>query len=245
MKIKAKNKRKQLNIREMAIVVAFAIVLGIGAYIGDYYRADENAMSIVRQNAVVNQKNGMICFGTEDSQIGLIFYPGGKVQYEAYSPLLEMLAEHGIFCVLVHMPANLAVFDVNAADDIREMYPDIENWYIGGHSLGGAMAASYVAKHSEDFSGLILLAAYSTADLSDSGLSVVSIYGNRDEVLDRDKYEKCLPNLPDTAEEVVIEGGCHSYFGSYGMQEGDGEPTITREEQMAQTVEAILIQINR
>jgi alpha/beta superfamily hydrolase len=141
------------------------------------------------------------------------------------------------------MPANLAVFDVNAADDIGEMYPDIENWYIGGHSLGGAMAAFYVEKHSKNFSGLILLAAYSTADLSDSGLSVVSIYGNRDEVLDRDKYEKCLPNLPDTAEEVVIEGGCHSYFGSYGMQEGDGEPTITREEQMAQTVEAILIQI--
>jgi hypothetical protein len=98
----------------------------------------------------------------------LIFYPGGKVQYEAYAPLLERLSENGIFCVLVHMPANLAVFDVNAADDIREMYPDIENWYIGGHS----------------------------------------------------------------------------YFGSYGMQEGDGEPTITREEQMAQNVEAILIQIN-
>jgi hypothetical protein len=243
MKIKAKNKRKQLNIRGMAIVVAFAIALGTGAYLGDYYRADNQAMTVARQAAIVNQKNGLICFEPEEPSRGLIFYPGGKVQYEAYAPLLEKLAENGILCVLVHMPGNLAVLDVNAADGIREMYPDIKNWYIGGHSLGGAMAAAYVAKHSEDFIGLILLAAYATADLSDSGLSVVSIYGSRDGVLDGEKYEKYLPNLPDTAEEVVIEGGCHSYFGCYGMQDGDGEPTITREEQMDQTVEAILTQI--
>jgi alpha/beta superfamily hydrolase len=153
---------------------------------------------------------------------------------------MEKLAENGILCVLVHMPGNLAVLDINAADGIREMYPEIKTWYIGGHSLGGAMAASYAAKHSEDFSGLILLAAYSTADLSDSGLSVISVYGSMDGVLDRTQYEKYLPNLPDKAKEVVIEGGCHSYFGNYGMQEGDGTPTITREEQMEETVEAIL-----
>jgi hypothetical protein len=101
------------------------------------------------------------------------------------------------------------------------------------------MAASYAAKHSDNFSGLILLGAYSTVDVSDSGLSVLSVYGSRDGVLDKEKYEKYFSNLPDKAEEVVIEGGCHSYFGSYGMQEGDGTPTITREQQMEETVEAI------
>jgi hypothetical protein len=79
------------------------------------------------------------------------------------------------------------------------------------------MEASYAAKHRDDFSGFILLAAYSTVDLSDSGLSMLSIYGSMDGVLDREKYEKYLSNLPDEAKEVVIEGGCHSYFGSYGM----------------------------
>lgn len=230
------------------IVILLAMIIGTGAYIGDYYRADDQALEIVTQTGipisedvtVVNQKNSRICFEPEEPQCGLIFYPGGKVQYEAYAPLMEKLAENGILCVLVHMPGNLAVLDVNAADGIREMYPEIKTWYIGGHSLGGAMAASYAAKHSGDFSGLILLAAYSTADLSDSGLSVISIYGSMDGVLDAEKYEKYLPNLPDTAREVVIEGGCHSYFGSYGMQDGDGTPTITREEQIEETVKAIL-----
>jgi hypothetical protein len=241
--MKAEGKLKKLNIRGVAIIILLAIALTTGAYLGDYYRADEQALVIVEQESVVNQKNGMICFEPEEPQSGLIFYPGGKVQYEAYAPLLEKLAENGILCVLVHMPGNLAVLDVNAADGIREMYPDIKTWYIGGHSLGGAMAATYAAKHSDDLDGLILLAAYSTADLSDCGLSVVSIYGSCDGVLDREKYEKYLSNLPDTAKEVVIDGGCHSYFGSYGMQAGDGTPTITREEQMAETVEAIMIQI--
>jgi hypothetical protein len=241
------NHKMKKNIFEAAIVILFTIVVGTGAYLGNYYRADEQAIALATQTTdsvsksvnVVNQKNSQICFEPEDPQSGLIFYPGGKVQYEAYAPLMEMLAEKGIFCVLVHVPGNLAVLDINAAYGIREMYPEIKTWYIGGHSLGGAMAASYVAKHSTDFSGLILLAAYSTVDLSDSGLSVISIYGSRDGVLDREKYEKYLPNLPDKAKEVVIEGGCHSYFGSYGMQEGDGVPTITREEQMEETVEAI------
>jgi hypothetical protein len=236
------------NILGAVTVILLAIGTGTGAYLGNYYRADEQALEIVMQTrsslsenvTVVNQKDNRICFEPENPQSGLIFYPGGKVQYEAYAPLMEKLAENGILCVLVHMPGNLAVLDINAADGIREMYPEIKTWYIGGHSLGGAMAASYAAKHSNDFSGLILLAAYSTADLSDSGLSVISIYGNMDGVLDREKYEKYLPNLPEKAKEVVIEGGCHSYFGNYGIQEGDGTPTITREEQIEETVEAIL-----
>jgi hypothetical protein len=222
-----------------AMVVLFTLLVGTGAYLGDYYRADEQAIEIVAQKGTSTLDKEQICFAPENPQAGLIFYPGGKVQYEAYAPLMEKLAENGILCVLVHMPGNLAVLDVNAAEGIQEMYPEIKTWYIGGHSLGGAMAASYAAKHSDDFSGLILLGAYSTVDLTDSGLAVLSVYGSRDGVLDKEKYEKYFPNLPDKAEEVVIEGGCHSYFGSYGMQEGDGTPTITREQQMEETVEAI------
>jgi hypothetical protein len=243
-----RNHKKKKYILGAVIVILLAIGIGTGAYLGDYYRADELALEIAAQTAnslsgnvtVVNQKDNRICFEPENPQRGLIFYPGGKVQYEAYAPLMEKLAENGILCVLVHMPGNLAVLDINAADGIREMYPEIKTWYIGGHSLGGAMAASYAAKHSGDLSGLILLAAYSTADLTDSGLSVISIYGSMDGVLDREKYEEYLPNLPDTTKEVVIEGGCHSYFGNYGMQEGDGTPTITREEQLEETVKAIM-----
>ena len=170
----------------------------------------------------------------------MIFYPGGKVEYTAYVPLMQACAEKGILCVLVEMPFNLAVLDVNAADGIQREYPEIEDWYIGGHSLGGSMAASYLARHTEDYEGLILLGSYSTADLSDTDLDVLSVFGSEDQVMNREKYDENKSNLPTAFTETVIDGGCHAYFGMYGAQEGDGTPTITNEEQIRITVENIV-----
>ena len=138
------------------------------------------------------------------------------------------------------MPFHLAVLDINAANGIQEMYPQITDWYIGGHSLGGSMAASYLADHTEDYKGLILLGSYSTADLSDTKLDVLSIYGSEDKVLNRVKYDENKANLPDGFTEVVIEGGCHAHFGMYGAQDGDGIPMISQAEQIRLTVEHIL-----
>jgi hypothetical protein len=149
------------------------------------------------------------------------------------------LARDGILCVLVEMPFRLAVLDVSRADGIKEEFPEIENWYIGGHSLGGSMAASYISDHTDEYDGLVLLGAYSTADLSDTVLSVLSVYGSEDKVMKRDKYEKYKSNLPTDFSELVIEGGCHAYFGMYGAQDGDGTPTIRNHEQIAITAEAI------
>ena len=152
---------------------------------------------------------------------------------------MEALAAEDILCILVKMPFNLAVFDINAADGIIEKYPDIENWYIGGHSLGGSMAASYIADKEEDYRGLVLLGSYSTTDLSDSSLDVISVYGSEDMVLDKNKYEENIKNLPDDYKEAVIEGGCHAYFGMYGEQKGDGTAAISNEDQIEETVKAI------
>lgn len=228
-------------------MIILSIVAGCIFYINDYYRALPEALAVVAEPAegiiVTEEKNDRIIFEPEDAKAGLIFYPGGKVQYEAYAPLMEALAERGIQCVLLHMPANLAVLDMNVAEGITEEYPDIENWYIGGHSLGGSMAASYVADHTEEFEGLILLASYSTAVLQDSGLDVVSIYGSEDEVLNLEKYDKYCINLPKDFHEEVIEGGNHAYFGMYGNQEGDGAAIVTNEEQIQSTVDIIVERI--
>ena len=143
-------------------------------------------------------------------------------------------------CVLLKMPFNLAVLDVNAADGIQKEYPEIEDWYIGGHSLGGSMAASYLADHEKDYEGLVLLGSYSTADLSNTDLAVLSVFGSEDQVMNREKYDENKANLPSGFTETVIEGGCHAYFGMYGVQEGDGTPTITNEEQIRLTIESIV-----
>ena len=185
------------------------------------------------------ESNGNIIFAPEGATKGFIFYPGGKVEHTAYIPLMQACAERGILCVLVEMPFNLAVLDVNAADGIREDYPEIESWYIGGHSLGGAMASAYLAKNHGYFDGLVLLGAYSTADVSGYDLSVLSVYGSEDGVMDRAKYEACKSNLPRGFTESLIDGGCHAYFGVYGAQEGDGEPSVTNEEQIIFTADRI------
>jgi pimeloyl-ACP methyl ester carboxylesterase len=137
------------------------------------------------------------------------------------------------------MPFNLAVFDINAADGIQERYPEIDKWYIGGHSLGGSMAGAYLEENHASFKGLVLLGSYTTTDFSRTDLSVLSIYGSEDRVLNKEKYDECRVNLPDDFTEVIIDGGCHAYFGMYGKQDGDGTPKISNEEQINITVDEI------
>ena len=185
-------------------------------------------------------EDGTIVYVSEKADTGLIFYPGGKVEYTAYEPLMKALASEGIMSVLVEMPFHLAVFDVNAADGIHEQYPDITKWYIGGHSLGGSMAAVYLGNHDSDYEGLILLGSYSTEDLSQTSLKVLSVYGSEDKVLNTEKYVENKSNLPTDFTEVVLDGGCHAYFGMYGAQEGDGTPSISNEEQISLTVDAVM-----
>ena len=219
----------------LAVLLVFCIAFGV--YVSDYYHADSAAEAALLSDdsVTVTQQGSSWVFAPEDPIAGLIFYPGGKVENTAYAPLLHDLAEDGILCVLVKMPCNLAVFDMNAADGITEAVPNVDSWYIGGHSLGGAMASSYAAKHTDTLDGLILLAAYSTADLTDSGLRVYATYGSEDGVLNREKYEVNRSNLPQDTTEVLLAGGCHAGFGSYGSQKGDGTPTLSGEEQQQQT----------
>ena len=137
------------------------------------------------------------------------------------------------------MPFHLAVFDINAADAIIEENPEIEHWYIGGHSLGAAMAATYVADNLDKIEGLYLLAGYSTADLSQSNLPVLAIYGSEDKVIDSEKVAEYRSNLPANTIEETIVGGNHAQFARYGEQAGDGEATISIEEQLGYTISAI------
>ena len=234
----------------LSVCLALLLVIGIGgyAYVSDYYHADETAMEAMAyqtDRVQAEQDGDVIWFVPEEPTAGLIFYPGGKVEHTAYAPLLHACAENGILCALVRMPGNLAVLDANAADGLQEAYPEIITWYIAGHSLGGAMAATYAAAHPEDFDGLILLAAYSTKDLTGTALRVLSVYGSADSVMNRESYEKNRSNLPADTTEVVLDGGCHAQFGSYGPQDGDGVPTISGEEQVRQTTEAITAFIGR
>ena len=167
----------------------------------------------------------------------LVFYPGGNVEPTAYLPLLMALAEDGVDCFLVKMPLDLAVFRMEAAAPIQDAY-DSDRWYIGGHSLGGAGAAIYAARHPDRLSGLVLLAAYATKPL-DEGLSVLELHGSEDGVLNRKKLEEGRQYLPASAISEELPGGNPAQFGAYGPQKGDGVATVSREQQIAWAVARI------
>lgn len=241
--LKDKRKRRIFLAITIPVTVLLIIFIACAVYLSDYYRADYGAVDAYlacgnTERCVLD--SGTVVYKPDAPIAGLIFYPGGKVEYKAYEPLMQTLADGGILCALVEMPFNLAVFNVNGADGIRELYPEVERWYIGGHSLGGSMAASYLSDNRDNFDGLILLGSYSTEDFSDGSLDVLSVYGSEDGVLNREKYGENFKNLPKDAREVVIDGGCHAYFGMYGNQDGDGTPKISCEEQIEITADVIL-----
>lgn len=231
MKVKKKLFKRILIGFTIFLVVLFG---GFLVYASDYYRASDDVGFIISEyDGVINQdgRYTMIYPDRENDQdIGFIFYPGAKVEASAYMPLLIQLAGQGITSVLVEMPFNLAVFNINAADQAMDLVPDINNWYVSGHSLGGAMASSYMNKNTDKFVGLILLAAY---PINDANIPTLQIYGSNDLVLDQEEIVESVPSYE-------IQGGNHAYFGNYGEQAGDGEASIARFEQQNQTIQQIL-----
>lgn len=235
-----KNKAKKILLSLIILISACFAALYI--YSSDYYRADETAHTATESTAKISVEitDNMAIFRPEKAEAGFIFYPGGKVEYTAYAPLMHKLAENNIACIITKMPFNLAVLDTDAADKACERIADIGSWYIGGHSLGGSMAAAFLDKTDIDFDGLVLLASYSTADLTDNDIEVLSLYGSNDGVLNTESYAENFSNLPENTTELVIDGGNHAQFGSYGKQDGDGDAEITAEEQLEFTADAII-----
>ena len=240
-------KKKALTICLSVTLVIGILITGCAAYLGIYYEASPTIAEDFPRSELITVDEGdkftaFVPSGTYT--VGFIFYPGGKVDEAAYYPLLQSLAEYGILSAVAKMPFRLAVLDSDAADGIKEAYPDINDWYIGGHSLGGAIAASHLSKNENEFKGLVLLGAYSTKDLSGYDVSVLSIYGTNDGVMNRKKYKRNLSNMPLRFSEYIIDGGNHAYFGAYGEQRGDGEAAISDREQLLLTATQIYLFIS-
>lgn len=189
-------------------------------------------------------EDGWIVFQPSGTQpdSGLILYPGGRVDPRAYAPIARAIAEQGYLVVIVPMPLNLAVLGSDSAQEVIAAYPEIQHWAIGGHSLGGAMAARFAYQHPDAIQGLALWAAYpaSSDDLSERSLQVVSIIGSKDGLGTDQGVEATRQLLPESTQFITIEGGNHAQFGWYGEQPGDAEATITREDQQVKVVQATL-----
>lgn len=214
-------------------VVILLLALCAGAffwYVSDYYPAEDVALEVMSQDSGITvQDNLTILAPSVSSDTAIIFYPGAKVEAEAYLPLLDQIRQTGVTCILVHMPFHMAIFDADAAEAVMEQFPDIRHWYMAGHSMGGAMASQFASEHPEEIEGLILLGAYIYGDYPDE--KTLTVYGSLNQSVE--------DHIDYTENIVEIEGGNHAQFGNYGPQKGDLPATISAEEQQRQTVEAI------
>lgn len=254
-KWKAYSKWKKVSLIAVLALVILSImcVVGFVAYASIYYHADDTAVTMydegIENGSIMILDNITIIEPEESNGVGIIFYPGAKVEAIAYIPILQQLADEGFSVVLMEMPFNMAIFDVDAANDVFELIEDVESgvvvyeemnnlevlvaveeWYMMGHSMGGAMASSYASDNQEILEGLILIGAYVYGGYPVE--SALTIYGTFNDNLEE--------NIDYTENIVIIEGGNHAQYGNYGKQDGDPDATISDVEQQAITVEAIL-----
>ncbi len=226
-------KQKRIKIVLVIVIVVLAVLLAVSlVYLNTgHYSAQFRAITILSYSQNLEANEGIyIITPQEPTDTALIFYPGAKVEAVAYLPLLEKITEQaGIITVLVEMPFNMAFFDINAATEIMQSMPEIEHFYIGGHSLGSAMASTYAEANSEELEGLIVLGGYVYGDYPPE--RSLTVYGTFNSELE--EYITYTENI------VIIEGGNHAQFGDYGRQAGDPDATISAEQQEDITVDAI------
>lgn len=231
MKTKPSSQRKKWLIAGGIVLLTLAILAGAFFwYVSDYYRAEDVALAVMAQdNGITRQDDLTILSPTYPTDTAIIFYPGAKVEAEAYLPLLDQIRQTGVTCILVHMPFRMAIFDADAAEEVIAQFPEIRHWYIAGHSMGDAMASKFAADHPDQVDGLILMGAYIYGDYPDE--NTLTIYGSLNQSVE--------DHIDYTENIVEIEGGNHAQFGNYGPQKGDLPATISAQEQQAQTVAAI------
>lgn len=232
-----KRKKKLFVLIPLALIAAGLIFFFADAANG--YRAGDAAQQAMQGSDTVSVKkmDGGWLFDGPSEEKAVIFYPGAKVETTAYAPILEGIAEEGAADVfLVEMPFHYAFFGINRAKAILANY-SYDEWYMAGHSLGAAMAASFAADHTDEISGDILLAGYPPKSLKTDGFRLLSVYGTQDG--HTDMLAKGKENRPDDDTEVVISGGNHAQFGDYGVQKGDGKARISAQDQWQQTIRAV------
>lgn len=227
----------------LLVLVPVAGMLGFSAWALWIPSPMPEALAAMQSDADVQvTQSPWLAFRPQDYPVetGLILYPGARVDYRAYAPLARAIADQGYLVVIVRMPLNLAVLSPDKAQNVIGVFPEVSSWAIGGHSLGGAMAARFAYRYPDLVEGLVLYAAYPAEDnsLAERTVAVATIYGTRDGLATAERILSSGALLPNDTAWVAIVGGNHAQFGWYGPQSGDNPATISREAQQEQTVEA-------
>ena len=236
--------------KKKSIILGFLLVVLVVFFFGiqwiTYERAPlPEALEALKSDQLVSvTEDPWMTFSPTQTEpnTGLIFYPGGRINPQGYAPLMRAIASEGYLVVVPEMPFNIAAFQPDIAEEVINHHPDIEQWVMGGHSVGGTMAAQYTNTHRESIDGLVIWASYTAnnADLSSFDQSVSLIYGSLDPGVNDSHIIERQNLLPEDTDYVRINGGDHHQFGSYEVNPKDQHATISREAQQVQIIHSTL-----
>ncbi len=219
-------------------VIAGLAGLGFMIWANNAYGPGPAAVAALKSTDLVTvvEDDGFEFRPAGEPNVGLIIYPGARVDPGSYAVTAHPIAEAGYLVIVPDVRLNLAIFDVNAADKFIQRHPEIDYWVVGGHSLGGTVSANYAASHSDEVDGLVFWGSYppDDSDLSEADLVVMSIYGTLDGLSTPIEVQGSGSQLPADATFVAIEGGNHAQFGDYGAQSGDNQAEISPADQWKQ-----------
>lgn len=242
------NNKNIKNIAKWILVSLAILAVGVFIWINNTYKPQAMAhLALKSDDNVLVNKDKFITFTPKSTKPtrGFIFYPGAKIEPEAYAPICKYIAKEGYKVVIVKPSLNLSILSSNKAKNIIKENSDINSWVVGGHSLGGTTAAKFATKNKTLVNGVVLLASYPKNDMLKSlNMNVISIWGSKDGILNFESFIESKENLPTDTEFIEIEGGNHSQFGDYGKQKGDNEAVINQEKQMNTTSKSIVKFLN-
>ncbi|WP_226668968.1 alpha/beta fold hydrolase [Metabacillus litoralis] len=219
------------------ILLLVVLFLGFFTWSQQTYKPSSELDTLLDKSEIQFEEDWII-FNQHSSNIGIVLYPGGKVEPEAYSYYGKQLANKGYLVVIPKVRFNFALFDSNKATKIIENYPSIGKWVIGGHSLGGVAAVKFAYEHPKKIDGVFLLGSYPSEgnDLSKTNTPILSIYAEMDGLTTVEKINETKKFLSSNATMHEIKGGNHGQFGVYGKQKGDNEAEISVKKQQDEMV---------
>lgn len=224
------------------IVIIMIAFLSFFLWSQQTYKPSEKLYEVVNEKSIKYEKSWIIFNEKDANKVGIILYPGAKVEPEAYSYYAKQLSKQGYLVTIPNMKFNFAFFDTNKAKKIIDTHPSVQKWVIGGHSLGGVAASKFAYSNPKLIDGLFLLGSYpdEKTNFSTQTLPILSIYGEKDGLSTVKKIEDKEYLLSKSTKFHEIKGGNHSQFGIYGDQKGDTEPSIPVKKQQDEMINITL-----
>ncbi len=237
--------------RFLSFVLAILVTIGLLGYGVLSYTAEKNRAipgpnaeaALVSDDAVeVNFDDWLVMRPKGASPTrGVIVYAGANCDVRGYAEIMRSIAADGYLVVGPTWLFNFSIVDVmlptSKVDQIQSAYPEIKNWVLIGHSMGGATAGIYAHANPDKLDGVIFWDSYTpdTSSLADSTLPVTNIFRATLDGEPPEKFKEMWHVYPPQTVHVPIRGGIHMYFGDFigGPYKELWEPKISNSEQVS------------